>query len=77
MEEQLLNRLGSWVVIIVVMGSLADLLQCAWAVRRWSVKTRKQYKDRLRKEVLLDLATQGKLRTAQEETNPPPGLHEE
>ncbi len=62
-------------VLVMVMGSIADLAQCAWVVRRWLLRRREDQKRVLRRELLEELADSGKVRIGEPDGGEsPPGL---
>jgi len=62
MEKELLDRLGSWVVIIVLMGSIVDIFQFVWIVKRWFNNIKVRLKRSIERDILGDMYFNGTIK---------------
>lgn len=55
-----LSTIEKFFSIVVVMGSVVDIFQFTWLIKKTYVNVRKQIYKRVRKEILLGMHEQGK-----------------
>lgn len=54
MADELVKQYGSWMLLIVVLGSFVDLTQCAWIFRKWYKKRMRRIEANIRAKVILE-----------------------
>lgn len=63
MADDLVSRASGWffylIVSIVVLGSLVDLIQFSWIIKKQMRRVRKRMYDRVRREILLEQHDRG------------------
>ena len=51
--DNLVQQYGSWLLLIVVFGSLVDLFQFSWIIKRHYLRYKRNLYNKIRREVLL------------------------
>lgn len=51
MADNLIKDLGSWVILIICLGSLVDLFQFIWIVKRTYRKGKRALYNRIKREI--------------------------
>lgn len=54
MADELVKTYGSWLLLIVVLGSFVDLVQCGWIFKRWANKRRRRLEANIRAKVIVE-----------------------
>lgn len=52
--DDLIRLYGSWLFILVAFGSLIDILQFSWILKRRFRAMKNRYRNKLRKELLYE-----------------------
>lgn len=54
MADELVKSYGSWMLLIVVLGSFVDLAQTTWIIRRWLKKRERRQYANIRAKIIVE-----------------------
>jgi hypothetical protein len=54
MADDLIKNFGSWMLIVVFLGSFVDLVQCGWIVKRHMNKRRRRLEANIRAKIIVE-----------------------
>jgi len=60
MADDLVKEYGSWLLMIVVLGSFVDLIQFGWIIKRNIRNWRRKLYNKVKRQVLFDQFEKGK-----------------
>jgi hypothetical protein len=52
--DHFVDKLGSWVIVILLIGSLVDIVQFIWIIKRTYRKAKRSIYNKIKKEILED-----------------------
>jgi putative effector of murein hydrolase LrgA (UPF0299 family) len=54
MADDLIKEFGSWMLIVVFLGSFVDLVQCGWIFKRYMNKRRRRLESNIRAKIIVE-----------------------
>ena len=53
MADELVKTYGSWLLLIVVFGSMVDIFQFMWIIRRYHKRWKRALYNKVKREIIL------------------------
>lgn len=54
MADDLIKEFGSWLFLIVVLGSFVDICQTIWIFKRWMNKRQRRLESNIRAKIIVE-----------------------
>lgn len=60
MVDDILKQFGSWMFIVVFIGSIVDLFQFSWIIKRQTKRFKRAIYAKVKREILMEQYLRGK-----------------
>lgn len=54
MADDLIKEFGSWMLMVVFLGSFVDLVQCGWMFKRFMNKRQRRLEANIRAKIIVE-----------------------